>query len=212
MKKVIACLLFSSILFISCKKETSQATVEPKQETTKQITYSIDANASEVHWTAYKTTDKKAVKGVFTKLNIINSTNSDTKQGVLNNLEFSIPVTSFFSKDETRDTKIKALFFGVMDNTSLISGTFSNLNGNDSKGTFILNLKMNNEIVAIPMTYEIENNIMSINGNIVNLMDWKMEKAFNSLHKACELLHTGEDGVSKTWEDVAISAIVVLKS
>ena len=211
MKKVIACLLFSSILFISCKKETSQTTVETKKETTKQITYRIDANASEVHWTAYKTTAKKAVKGVFTKLNISNSTNSNTKQGVFDNLEFNIPVSSFFSKDETRDTKIKALFFGVMDNTTLISGTFSNVNGNDSKGTLTLNLKMNNETVAIPMTYSIDNNIISINGNITNLMDWKMEKAFNSLHKACELLHTGEDGISKTWEDVAISAVVVLK-
>jgi hypothetical protein len=211
MKKVIACLIFSSILFISCKKETSQSTVETKKETTKQITYRIDANASEVHWTAYKTTAKKAVKGVFTKLNISNSTNSNTKQGVFDNLEFNIPISSFFSKDETRDTKIKALFFGVMDNTTLISGTFSNVNGNDSKGTLTLNLKMNNETVAIPMTYSIDNNIISINGNIANLMDWKMEKAFNSLHKACELLHTGEDGKSKTWEDVAISAVVVLK-
>lgn len=211
MKKVIACLLFSSILFISCKKETSQPTVETKKETTKQITYRIDANASEVHWTAYKTTAKKAVKGVFTKLNISNSTNSNTKQGVFDNLEFNIPISSFFSKDETRDTKIKALFFGVMDNTTLISGTFSNVNGNDSKGTLTLNLKMNNETVAIPMSYSIDNNIISINGNIANLMDWKIEKAFNSLHKACELLHTGEDGKSKTWEDVAISAVVVLK-
>lgn len=211
MKKIIACLLFSSVLLISCKKETSQTTVEPKQDTTKQLNYSIDANASEVHWTAYKTTAKKAVKGVFTKLNITSSTNSDTKQGVFNNLEFSIPVTSFFSKDEIRDTKIKALFFGVMDNTSLISGTFSNLNGDDSKGSMALNLKMNNEIIAVPMTYVIENNIVSIDGNINNLMDWKMEKAFNSLHKACELLHTGDDGVSKTWEDVAISATVILK-
>ena len=211
MKKVIACLIFSSILFISCKKETSQSTVETKKETTKQIIYRIDANASEVHWTAYKTTAKKAVKGVFTKLNISNSTNSNTKQGVFDNLEFNIPISSFFSKDETRDTKIKALFFGVMDNTTLISGTFSNVNGNDSKGTLTLNLKMNNETVAIPMTYSIDNNIISINGNIANLMDWKMEKAFNSLHKACELLHTGEDGKSKTWEDVAISAVVVLK-
>ena len=211
MKKIIAYLLFSTVLLISCKKETSQTTVEPKQDTTKQNNYNIDTNASEVHWTAYKTTAKKAVKGVFTKLNITSFTNSDTKHGVFNNLEFSIPVTSFFSKDEIRDTKIKALFFGAMDNTSLISGTFTNVNGDDSKGSMALNLKMNNEIVAIPMTYVIENNIVSIDGNINNLMDWKMEKAFNSLHKACELLHTGDDGVSKTWEDVAISATVILK-
>lgn len=212
MKKVIACLLLSSSLFISCKKETSQATTEQKQENVKQVTYSIDTNASEINWTAYKTTAKKAVKGVFTKLNITNPINSNTKKGAFDNLGFDIPVSSFFSKDETRDTKIKALFFGAMDNTTLISGTFSNISGDDNLGSMSLNLKMNNETVAIPMTYSIENNIVSINGNINNLMDWKMSTAFNSLHKACELLHTGEDGVSKTWEDVAISATVVLSN
>ncbi|MGB1269447.1 MAG: YceI family protein [Flavobacteriaceae bacterium] len=211
MKKIITCLLVSSALFISCKKETSQTKETSTQETEKQITYSIDSNASEVHWTAYKTTAKKAVKGVFTKLNLTNAVNSTTKQGVFENLEFNIPITSFFSKDETRDTKIKALFFGIMDNTSLIKGTFSNVTGNETKGTMTLNLTMNNETVGIPMTYSVDKNIISINGNIVNLMDWKLEKAFNSLHKACELLHTGEDGVSKTWKEVAINAIVVLK-
>lgn len=208
MKKAIACLLLSSILFISCKKENTTAPKE--KEPVKETTYSIDANASEVHWTAYKTTAKKAVKGVFTKLNITNSTNSTTKLGVFDKLGFEIPISSFFSKNEARDTKIKTLFFGVMDNTILINGTFSNVEGNETDGQLLLNLTMNNETVAVPMTYKTTDNIITINGTIENLMDWKMAKAFNSLHKACELLHTGEDGVSKTWQDVAISATVIL--
>lgn len=210
MKKIIASLLLSSLLFISCKKETSQKPVEQKQDSVKQLTYKIDTNTTEVHWTAYKTTAKKAVKGVFTKLIISNPIISNTKQGAFENVAFEIPVSSFFSKDETRDSKIKALFFGVMNNTSLISGTFSTITGNDLEGNMVLNLKMNNETIAIPMKYSINDNIVSINGNIENLMDWKMEGAFNSLHKACELLHTGDDGVSKTWEDVSISATAVL--
>lgn len=209
MNKAIVCLLLSSLLLISCKKEANK-TVEEKEDTVKQLTYKIDTNATEVHWTAYKTTAKKAVKGVFTKLNIANPIVSNTKQGAFENVAFEIPVSGFFSKDEIRDSKIKTLFFGVMDNTSLISGTFSAITGNDLEGNMILNLKMNNETVAIPMTYNIEGNIVSINGSIENLMDWKMDDAFNSLHKACELLHTGEDGVSKTWKDVAISATAVL--
>lgn len=212
MKKIITCLLVSSTLFLSCKKETSTTVTVPKEKTAKETTYSIDTNASEVHWTAYKTTAKKAVKGVFTKLNITNSNKSNSKQGVFNNLNFEIPVSSFFSKDEIRDTKIKALFFGIMDNTSLISGTFSNITGDDMQGNMTLSLTMNNNTVDLPMTYTTVDNVITLNGNITNLMDWKMEKAFNSLHKACELLHTGEDGVSKTWQDVAISATVILKN
>ena len=35
--------------------------------------------------------------------------------------------------------------------------------------------------------------------------------ALASLNKACYDLHTGSDGVSKTWEDVAIKASVQLE-
>lgn len=210
MNKVITCLVLSSILFISCKKEVTKPTTEQKKETVQEITYSINTNASEVHWTAYKTTAKKEVKGVFTKLNITNQNKSNTKLGVFDNLSFDIPVSSFFSKNEARDTKIKTLFFGVMENTALISGTFSNIEGNESEGRMVLNLTMNNETVAVPLTYNTIDNTITLNGTIKNLLDWKMGNAFNSLHKACELLHTGEDGVSKTWQDVALNAVVFL--
>jgi len=210
MKKVILCLLVSSLFIASCKKETKNTEVTT-QETTKP-TYSVDASTTEVNWTAYKTTAKTPVKGIFTSLKIQKPVKSESKQGAFTNLEFNIPVSSFFSKDEVRDNKIKALFFGVMNETTLISGRFSNVTGNEEKGEMSLNLKMNGELVPIPMKYTISDNKVEINGTINNLMDWKMENAFKSLHKACELLHTGEDGVSKTWKDVAISATAVLKT
>jgi len=209
MKKAIICLLLSSIFITSCKKESKQ-TETPAQEITTPM-YSVDANTTEVNWTAYKTTAKTPVKGIFTSLKIEKPIKSDSKQGAFSNLEFNIPVSSFFSKDEVRDNKIKTLFFGVMKETTLISGRFSNITGNEEEGAMSLNLKMNGELVAIPMKYTISDNKVEINGTITNLMDWKMKEAFKSLHKACKLLHTGEDGISRTWEDVAISATAVLK-
>ncbi len=209
MKKIFFYSLCCTLLITSCKKENKQP--EPTTQDTTQQTYTVDANATEVHWTAYKTTAKTPVSGVFTRLNIDKPIVSDTKQGAFVNLNFSIPVSSFFSKDETRDSKIKSLFFGVMKETEFISGNFSNIMGNEEEGRMNLNLKMNGEIVNIPMKYTIDNNIVTLNGTITNLMDWKMETAFNSLHKACEVLHKGEDGISRTWEDVAISAKAVLK-
>ena len=162
-------------------------------------------------WTAYKTTAKTAVKGKFIQLNINTPVQSDTKQGSLSGLDFEIPITSFFSSNEERDSKIKNLFFGIMKETSLISGSFSDVKGNDQSGSVNLNLKMNNEVVTVPLSYTIEDLKISLEGNI-NLMDWKMEDAFASLHKACETLHTGTDGISKTWEDVKINAVAMLKN
>jgi len=209
MKKAILCLLVSSIFITSCKKETKQQ--EETTQEVKTLAYSVDSSTTEVNWTAYKTTAKTPVKGIFTHLNIEKPIQSDSKQGAFANLEFKIPVSSFFSKNEARDNKIKALFFGVMKETTLISGHFSNITGNEEEGAMSLNLKMNGEIVSIPMKYSISDNKVNINGTITNLMDWKMDDAFKSLHKACELLHTGEDGISRTWEDVAINATAVLK-
>lgn len=214
MKKLFLVLAVTALGLTACKKENNTTTkaTPPVIEKTLATTYSVDAKATQVHWTAYKTTEKKGVKGVFTVLKITNPIESNTKQGVFENLGFEIPVSSFFSKNEERDTKIKKLFFGVMEETTLISGGFSNVKGDDKKGIMNLNLKMNGTLVAVPMTYTITGNTVTINGTLTNLMDWKMETAFASLHKACEKLHTGTDGVSKTWTDVAISATTVLKS
>lgn len=209
MKKAILFLLVSSLFISSCKKEAKEQ--EAPVEIIQKETYSVDANKTEINWTAYKTTAKTAVKGVFTSLNIDKPIQSDNKQGTFSNLKFSIPVSSFYSKNEIRDNKIKKLFFGFMKNTELISGHFSNITGNEEEGAMSLNLKMNDQVVSVPMKYTISDNQININGTITDLLDWKMNEAFNSIHKACEILHTGEDGISKTWKEVAISATAVLK-
>jgi hypothetical protein len=212
MNKAIITFLACSFLITSCKKQEKQNTEKkPEIEEVQKNTFSINANATEINWTAYKTTAKTAVKGVFTSLKIDNPIKSMNKQDTFENLEFSIPISSFYSKNEIRDSKIKKLFFGFMKDTELISGNFTNINGDDKEGTMSLNLKMNGETVVVPMKYSISENIVNIDGTIKDLLDWKMDKAFNSIHKACEILHTGEDGVSKTWQEVAISATAVLK-
>lgn len=211
MKKNII-LALCILTFISCKKD-SKKTEESKTETVQPTTkYQVNPSVTEVEWTAYKTTAKTPVKGKFLNLNIESPIVSESKQGAFEGLQFNIPISSFFSNNEERDTKIKTVFWAVMKETSLVSGNFSNVTGTDLSGTMNLNLKMNGETIAIPMQYTIQGNKVLLNGTINNLLDWKMEEAFNSLHKACEVLHTGEDGVSKTWQEVAINAVAVLKT
>lgn len=209
MKKIITLIVICTFINISCKKENKEESTTPN--VSESSIYSIDSEASAVQWTGYKTSDKAAVKGVFTKINLNNTINSKTKHESIEGLQFSIPVSSFFSKNEIRDSKIKLLFFAAMEETTMVSGHFSNVIGTEFKGSVSLNLKMNNETVIVPMNYIIANNVISLDGTIENLLDWKMESAFNALHKACEILHTGPDGISKTWTEVAIKAQAVLK-
>ncbi|MFD0964956.1 YceI family protein [Pseudofulvibacter geojedonensis] len=211
MKRVIF-LAICLATFISCKKENKQQEENKTETVAKATTYQVDPSVTTVEWTAYKTTAKTPVKGKFLNLNIDSPIQAEAKQNAFEGLTFNIPVSSFFSNNEERDTKIKTVFWAVMKETSLVSGNFSDVKGNEESGTMNLNLKMNGETIAIPMQYSIVENKVLLNGTINNLLDWKMEEAFNSLHKACETLHTGEDGVSKTWQEVAINAVAVLKT
>ena len=210
MKKTICYLFVVSALFTSCKENTKQNEVLPQQDdVTSEKSYSVNPSTTEVAWTAYKTTAKTPVKGQFLKLNLLNEVVSESKQGVLSGLEFTIPISSFFSNNEERDYKIKTLFFGFMDNTELLTGSFSDLKGDNSNGTITLNLKMNNVSYPVIMDYAIDGNRMNLSG-VMQMMDWKINKAYESIHKACELLHTGEDGISKTWKEVALSSTVII--
>jgi hypothetical protein len=44
----------------------------------------------------------------------------------------------------------------------------------------------------------------------MNLENWDALAAVASINKACEALHTGKDGISKTWSEVAVHADVLL--
>ena len=203
MKNFIYFVLGVAFVFspVGCKKS--------KKNAKKVATYTVDTNFTKVQWTAYKTTEKTPVKGIFKEVSVSNLQPSKKIEGhILDNAHFKIPVSSLFSNDATgeRDPKIKDLFFGIMKNTTLLSGTLHITNSSNGYADFT----MNGVTEPLPFTYKIENNIMKVTG-LMQLKNWKIEKAFASLHKACELLHTGSDGISKTWDEVQIDLEIAFK-
>lgn len=198
MKKLALLTLSIFFIAVSCKKEAK------KEEAPK---FSVIPETITVNWTGYKTSDKIAVKGKFEKVEISNSKEAATAIEAINGTEFNLPVSSLASGDATRDTKLKTLFFAVMDATASLTGTV-NLEA-DGKGT--VNLKMNGITKAVPVTYIISDQIVELHGSLDIVNDFKADAALASIHKACEVLHTGADGVSKTWSEVAIDAAIYLK-
>jgi len=193
--------LYSSIVLISlmtiaCKKneqkETSKFSIEPKTIT--------------VHWTGYKTTDKVAVKGQFKEIEIATIKESETAFDALNGAVFTIPISSLFTDEPERDSKLKTLFFGVMDNTISLTGTL-NLEEN---GTGNIDLLMNGVNNKIPITYIVSGQLVELEG-LLNLDDWNGQDALASINEACFDLHKGPDGISKTWNEVAIASSIYLK-
>ncbi len=211
MKKItFACLSLLLITGISCKdakKEKDAQAVELEAASSKK--FSLVKDSTKVSFTAYKTTEKLPVGGKFTKINIKETNEGSTAFQALNGTTFSIPVTSLFTNDATgtRDPKILEFFFGVMENTELISGEFK-VSGEDKCS---IDVTLNGKTQNIPLDHTLTgDNSYSFSG-VMDLENWDALNAVASINKACEALHTGKDGVSKTWSEVAVHAEVLLQ-
>ncbi len=206
MKKVliVAFIIGISFQLTSCKTEKKKE-VEAKKEV-KAYPYSLKTAKNSIDWIAYKTTDKLPVKGKFKKVTITKNGEGNTAKEAINNTEFSIPVSSLFTADASRDFKLKKYFFGIMDNTKLVSGT---LNLSDDT-TGIASITMNGITADLAFTYTIEGKEFKLTSTM-HLDNWNAQKAIDSLNIACKELHKATDGISKTWSEVAINITSVFQ-
>ena len=203
MRKVVilSLLIVAAFNFSSCKSEKkSDKEAENKIEVKKSTAaFSLETAKKEVNFTAYKTTDKVPVGGQFKSVDIISGGEGATVKEAINNTEFSIPVSSVFTKDTSRDFKIKKFFFGIMENTKLLSGKLiltDEVNG-------VAEIKMNGVTEKVDFTYTIEGNVFNLKGTM-DVTKWNGSAAIASLNEICKDLHKGADGVSKTWNEVAL--------
>ena len=199
---VLSLLLVVAFNFSSCKSEKkADNTEKSKVETTKsKAKFSLESADNEINFIAYKTTDKVPVGGQFKKVDITLGGEGNSIKEAINNAEFAIPVSSLFTKDASRDYKIKKFFFGIMDNTKLLSGKL--VLENDSIG--YANIKMNGITDKVSFLYRIKANTFSMNATM-DVTKWNAVEAINSINTACKELHKGADGVSKTWSEVALN-------
>ena len=197
MKKLLFLSLILTVFLTvtSCKKE--------KQNTTDNDVavknYIIDTQNSVINWTAYKTTEKIPVKGVFKTVDIKKSKPAANPIEVLQDLEFEVPVSGIFSKDSIRDYKLVTYFFGVMDNTLNLSGKV-NIQEN-GKGN--ISLTMNGITKELPFTYEVKGEIIEMKASM-DLDTWQAQAAIAALNEVCNEKHKAADGISKTWNEVAL--------
>lgn len=205
MKKISLLILgLAFITFTSCKKDEKTETTTETKEEVKGLT--IVNDSTKVKWTAFKTTDKVAVGGSFTQIEVKDLKTGNTPEEVLEGVAFSIPVSSLFTNNEDRDYKLKTIFFGTLKNTELLSGI---LNFRDNQ--LFMTLSMNDVTKQIPLEYTFENNLFSMKTTL-NLNDFGGELAVAAINKACYELHKGPDGVSKTWETVDILGEVLFQN
>lgn len=198
-KSIIALMLIA--ITTSCGNSSEN---EKDTNSKKELTY-LDAKTT-IQWTAYKTTEKIGVKGTFNEFRIENKDKVSSIEEIINTTKFRIPTASVFSGNAPRDILIKTYFFGAMMNTDTIYGNF--ISAKDGKGQVAI--KMNNVEFENNFTYSFKNDSLKINSTLL-LDNWNGYTALSSLHEQCFDKHTGPDGVSKTWPDVDLEIISVLK-
>jgi len=203
--KKLSLLILISIITFSCKKTEKETTTETNTNTETVEQFVIKPEATSVKWTAYKTTKKVGVGGEFTTVNF-NEKSGATPQEALNDLTFSIPISSLFTDNDVRDSKLKVSFFGAMLNTTFLKGTIK-----VDHNSYAASITMNGVTKDLPLEVSItEERRVNLKGTM-DLKNWNALEALASLNKVCFDLHKGDDGVSKTWEDVAIEVNTFLR-
>ena len=97
-------------------------------------------------------------------------------------------------------------FFGAMLDTAILKGTIKHANG-----SYHASITMNGVTNDLPLDVTITEKRRGTLTGTMNLKDWNALDALASLNKVCFDLHKGADGVSKTWEDVAIKVETFLR-
>ena len=73
-----------------------------------------------------------------------------------------------------------------------------------------VDLTLNGITRELPIAYIVADNKVTIIGNM-ELDNWQAKAALEALNVVCKDLHTGEDGITKTWSDVKIEVVAILK-
>lgn len=204
MKNILLILSLSFALACSKKESTKETTTEAKTESVpKSCTYTYSDSLTTFNWKAYKTSEKVGVGGTFDEIKVTSTTANSIKE-VLESISFEINTESVNSANDDRDGKIFTFFFSKMISTEKITGKVKSIDGDDSLGSATFEITMNESTQDVNLTYNTTEGVINFSGAL-NLDKFNGQDAIASLNKKCEGLHTGADGVSVLWPQVALT-------
>jgi len=159
--------------------------------------HSIKPGSQKLTWTGYKYTEKAAVSGTFDKI-IFTQKNegAESMADLIDSIEFVIDTNSTNSGNAARDSTLKKTIFGYLKTPNTISGKFKNTTQLDTVSEISVN-----EDMEIQLNLDAKDGKLVATGSL-DLLNNDLKKSYDSVHLACKGLHTGDDGVSKTWTTV----------
>lgn len=190
MSKILV-LLFVPLLLMAAAKPECQ--------------WNADLSTFQLQWTAFKTTQKVGVNGGFNSVQVVGPNHHAKLENLLQGVraEIALSPTQIKTGNPARDETLYKTFFSSIAGQK-IEGKIESVRPvktPNPQGNFVLKLKMNGKQKSVPMTYSIDQNVWTAKGSL-DVLDFGLKKGFEALHQACEVLHQGSDGVSKTWTQV----------
>jgi len=168
-----------------------------------QCTYTLtDAKPG---WTAFKTTEKVGVSGSFKDYTLSSSTPGSTLSETLKGVKMSIVPSSVDSGVEIRNQTIATKYFAAFAPDTPFAVTVESVSGDEKAGTATLKVDINGAQKTLDFPYTVNEAGELTAKATMEMMDFGLKTAFDGIHLACEALHKGADGVSKTWTDVDLS-------
>lgn len=216
MKKIL--LSASAIIFlISCgggqKPNSEESKNTPVNSTTQKQVEKVckkgyDKKSTKIAFGGFKTTQKVEVKGYFKKFTIESTNIADTPEDIFDNSTISIPTDYIETNDIGRNRRLREEYFGKMKSTQNITGKIMKFNKDSNKVNVELTINEVSKVVGFD--YNIVGDTLTLDGTI-DIIDFDGSSALKAINKACEVLHKGADGISKTWSEANIYISTVIK-
>ena len=155
-------------------------------------------------WTAYKTSDKAPVSGSFNEFQFAVAEPAGSLSDAIKGLAMSINPASVESNNAPRNATIATKYFAGFANPDAISGKALSVSGDDTAGTVSIQVAMNAVTKDLDFKYTVAEGGALEASATTDMMDFSLKGPWASLHEACKALHTGADGVAKTWTEVML--------
>lgn len=168
-------------------------------------TYAVDPNGISLVWTAFKFSEKTAVNGKFNTRTVSGPTSASSPVELARGLAMEIDGASVETDNPARNATIGEFFFGKFKPSAKIRASVADVKGDDQKGTIDMKVTMNEVSRVVPFAYTVTPAGEVTAKGSIDMLDFALKDAHDSIHQTCEELHKGKDGVSKTWTDVDLT-------
>lgn len=181
-------------VLLNCGKKTGKPDYS-------QCSFTYEASATQLQWTAYKFTERLGVPGSFNSVELMGAHAAKDPASVFDGATFRVDGLSVNTNNAERDQKIRTAFFAALKDKGAITGKV--IAPPAGAASFVL--KLNGVEKTIPATVD-RSALPELKVSFaLDLADFNALGPLAALNKVCSDLHKGKDGKSKLWPDIQVS-------